>query len=94
MVRVQAGRAGEQSSDPRVELVMRAVIQVAKAEGRPLSGRALTELVKVKAGAGVKRAALDLAVARGHLATKRGPRNAVLHSFVSDMVETVRTQNG
>ena len=81
---VRPGRRSDENCDPKIELVMRAVVRAAKAERRALSTRVLIGLVKVRAGTDAKRAGVELAYARGYLAAQPGSRNAVLYTFVSE----------
>lgn len=72
----------------RAYLCAKAAINAAKDEGKPLSGRTLLALMKVKASTDVKRGGIELAVARGHLVVEDGPKRSQLHRFVSDWVDT------
>ncbi len=73
--------------DPLVEVVARAAVRAAKAEGRPMSLRTLLAAMKVKAGSDLKRGAIDLAVGRGALTETTGARNARLFTYCTDMPE-------
>ena len=49
-----------------------------------MTSNGLLEHMTIKAAATTKRAGIELAVARGHLRTREGPRRSVLHEYVSD----------
>ncbi len=57
---------------------MRAAVKAAVSEGQPMSQRALTLAMKMKAALEVKRAGIDLAVGRGLLLETSGPRRSRL----------------
>lgn len=64
-----------------------AAIAAAKAEGQPMSLRALVAAMKLRASSDVKRGGIELAVTRGHLAETSGANRARLFGWVSDMTE-------
>lgn len=66
-------------------LAARAAITAAKDEGKPLSRRALEGLMKIKCRAEIKRGGIDLAVTRGALLEKEGPRRAKLYEYLGDL---------
>jgi len=76
--------------DPLVEVVARAAVRAAKAEGRPMSLRTLLAAMKVKAGSDLKRGAIDLAVGRGALTETTGARNARLFTYGTEMVDAAK----
>jgi hypothetical protein len=73
--------------DLPVILAARAAVKAAKAEAEPISRNALEGLMKLKGRAAMKRAGIDLALARGALKETAGPRGARLLTYISELPE-------
>lgn len=78
-------RSDDESPGAAVEAIARAVVRLVADESRPMTVNAIVEALDVKARATTKRAAIELAVARGALTTERGPRGASLHTYAHDL---------
>lgn len=74
----------EKRADIGIMLCARDAVAVVKKEGHALSLRSIVGMVKTKARDETKRAAVELAVARGNLVIEKGPRGAHLHKYFSD----------
>jgi hypothetical protein len=70
-----------------VILAARSAADACKAEGGELSQRVLLEMMTIKASTDVKRAGIDLAVARGALQETAGARRARMFTYQSDLPE-------
>jgi hypothetical protein len=74
-------------------LCAQAAVNVCREEGRQLSLRALTGLMKINAKAELKRAGIELAVSRGALLETPGPNRARLFSFIKELPITGEGRN-
>ncbi len=71
--------------DARLDTIARAAIRATKDAGHSIGRNELEVLMDVKAGASLKRAAIDRAVDLGAIRTEPGPRRAVMHFYVRDL---------
>jgi hypothetical protein len=77
------------NTNPIHETAARAAVAAVKAEGRPMSLRAVVAAMsKVRGSNEIKRGAIDIAVGRGALSETGGPRNSRLFTYVADLPET------
>ena len=70
-----------------VLLAARAAVAAAKAEGQPLSLRALVASMPIKAARDTKIGGVDLAVSRGALGEQAGPNRSRLFAYLTDLPE-------
>lgn len=79
--------ATTEDADVPTIIAARAAVKAARERGMPLSQKALSGLMTVKAGSDVKRGGIDFAVAAGALREERGPHGARLFTYVEDLKE-------